>query len=165
MIYKDSTAIDIVNLSENSSTSRRQSSQTISKIIINFTAQQLQDIINNAINFVVTNVINNLHLSAKSREERGSSGELGELGELGSATVESVEASSSNSKWNATELSYFDPYLNKSYEDSEIITIGKNVYYRSVILFIKRIHDLTAVKEEAIIRININTYFRGSTLT
>ena len=76
----------------------------------------------------------------------------------------STVTSSSNSKWNATELGYFDPYLDKSYGEGEIITVKKNMYYRSVILFVERIHDLATVKGEAIVRTNINTYFRGSAL-
>ena len=165
MIREDSTAIDTIDLSENSSTSPRQSSQTTSKMTINFIAQQLQDMINNAINSAVTNVINNLHLPAGLRGERGPLEESEELGELGSATVEVVGASSSNSRWNAIELGYFNSYLNKFYEESEIITMEKNVYYRSVILFVERIHNLIAMKEEAVVRINVNICFRDSTLT
>ena len=74
-----------------------------------------------------------MQLSAGSRGERGS---LGELGEPGSATVEFIGAPSSDSKWNAVELGYFDSHLDKSYEDNKIVTMGKNVYYRSVILFV-----------------------------
>ena len=57
-------------------------------------------------------------------------------------------------------MNYFDLFLNKSYEEGEIVTVEKDVYYRSVILFVKRIHNLAAVKGEAIVRINVNTYFR-----
>ena len=120
--------------------------------------------INNAVNNAVTNVINNLQLPARPRGERGSLEESEELEDPGSITVKAVATPSSNSKWNTIELGYFDPHLNKSYDKGEIITIKKDIYYRSVILFVKRIYDLATVKGEAIIRININIYFRGSIL-
>ena len=41
------------------------------------------------------------------------------------------------------------------------MTVKKNVYYRSVILFVKRIYDLIAIKGEAVVRINVNICFRG----
>ena len=39
--------------------------------------------------------------------------------------------------WKADEISLFDSHLNKSYKDSEIVTVSKDVYYWSVMLFIE----------------------------
>lgn len=69
-----------------------------------------------------------------------------------------------DSRWNAADLGYFDPHLDKSYGEGEIVTVGKNVYYRSPILFVKRIRDLATVKGAAVVRSNLNTALRGSAL-
>ena len=55
--------------------------------------------------------------------------------------------------------------LDKSYGKGKVITVGKDVYYRSVILFIERIKDLVSVKDAILVRSNINTYLRGTALT
>ena len=55
--------------------------------------------------------------------------------------------------------------LNKSYGKGKVITVGKDVYYRLVILFIERIKDLASVKGTILIRSNINTCLRGTALT
>ena len=55
--------------------------------------------------------------------------------------------------------------LDKSYGKGKVITVGKDVYYRSVILFIERIKDLVSVKGTILVRSNINTCLRGAALT
>ena len=55
--------------------------------------------------------------------------------------------------------------LNKSYGKGKVITVGKDVYYHSVILFIERIKDLVSVKGAILVRSNINTCLRGAALT
>ena len=66
-------------------------------------------------------------------------------------------------KQNSFNIGYFNLYLNKLYGNDEIIIIGKNVYYRNVILFIERIRNLLIIKGIIFIRININIIFRGFT--
>ena len=55
--------------------------------------------------------------------------------------------------------------FNKSYGKGKVITVGKDVYYRLVILFIERIKDLASVKGAILVRSNINTCLRGTALT
>lgn len=38
-------------------------------------------------------------------------------------------------KSNQADLSYFDPHLDRAYKEGEIVLVGKNIYYRNVILF------------------------------
>jgi len=45
-----------------------------------------------------------------------------------------------------------------------VVIIGKDIYYRDVILFYKRIKDLITVKGATVVRVNINIYLRGYTL-
>ena len=58
--------------------------------------------------------------------------------------------------WKMNKISLFNPYLNKSYEEGEIITVEKNVYYQSVMLFIKHIWDIIIIKGSQLIRTNLN---------
>ena len=67
--------------------------------------------------------------------------------------------------WQLADLGYFNPMLDKSYGKGKVVTVGKDVYYRSVILFIERIKDLASVKGAILVRSNINTCLRGTALT
>ena len=67
-------------------------------------------------------------------------------------------------RWNPSNLSYFDLYLDKSYGESEIVIVEKNTYFRSVILFIERLRDVAAIKGSAIVKANINTTLRDTAL-
>ena len=62
-------------------------------------------------------------------------------------------------------LDYFDPHLDKSHGEGRIITVGKDIYYRSAILFVERIRDLATVKGWSIVRSNLSIALRGSALT
>ena len=66
--------------------------------------------------------------------------------------------------WKADEIGLFDPHLHKSHGDGEIITVGKDVYYRSVMLFIERIWDMATIKGAQLVRINLNTCLCGAAL-
>ena len=37
----------------------------------------------------------------------------------------------------------------------------KDIYYRSIYLFVKRVKDIILIKKEKLIYINLNTYLRG----
>lgn len=43
----------------------------------------------------------------------------------------------SNKRWNEADLGYFDPHLDRAYSEGEIVSVGKDVYYRNVILFVQ----------------------------
>ena len=72
---------------------------------------------------------------------------------------------SGSSSWQLADLGYFNPMLDKSYGEGKVVTVGKDVYYRLVILFIERIKDLASVKGAILVRSNINTCLRGTALT
>ena len=40
------------------------------------------------------------------------------------------------------DIGFFDPNLPASYGEGKIVLVGKKLYYRNIILFIKRIKDL-----------------------
>ena len=98
----------------------------------------------------------------------GPQGQQGERGQQAMPGVPGVPgegtSSSSTERWNSADLGYFDPHLEKSYGEGEIVTVGKDLYYRSVILFVERVRDLATVKGDALVRTNLNTSLRGAAL-
>ena len=62
------------------------------------------------------------------------------------------------------DIGFFDPNLPTNYDEDKIVLIGKKLYYRNIILFIKRIKDLATIKRYELIRANLNTYLRKVTL-
>ena len=77
----------------------------------------------------------------------------------------SVSSVSTSSYWKADEIRLFDLYLDKSYEEEEVITVSKKIYYWSVILFIEWIQNIVTIKKAQLIWINLNTCFCDSALT
>ena len=71
----------------------------------------------------------------------------------------------SDNKWKAEELGFFDLYLTSSLNLGDIMIIGKELYYRSVILFIDRIADLATIKPVILIKANINICLRRAALS
>ena len=70
----------------------------------------------------------------------------------------------SDNKWKAEELGFFDPYLTSSLGLEDVMTMNKELYYRSIILFIDRIADLVTIKLAVLVKANINIYLRGIVL-
>ena len=70
----------------------------------------------------------------------------------------------SDNKWKAEELGFFDLYLTSSLGLRDVIIIGKELYYRLIILFIDKIADLVTIKPVVLVRININTCLRKAAL-
>ena len=62
------------------------------------------------------------------------------------------------------DIGFFDPSLLTNYDEGEVVLIEKKLYYRNIILFIKRIEDLVTIKRYELIRANLNTYLRKITL-
>ena len=63
------------------------------------------------------------------------------------------------------DIGFFDPNLPTNYGEGEVVLIRKKLYYRNIILFIKKIKDLATTKRYELIRANLNTYLRKITLT
>lgn len=42
-------------------------------------------------------------------------------------------------RWNQADLGYFDPHLNRAHGEGKIVLVGKDVYYRNVVLFVQRL--------------------------
>ena len=76
----------------------------------------------------------------------------------------SVPSVSTSSHWKADEVGLFDPHLDKSHEEGEVVTVSKEIYYWSVMLFIEQIQNITTIKGAQLVWINLNTCLHGSAL-
>ena len=72
--------------------------------------------------------------------------------------------SKATDRWNQSDLGYFDPHLDKAHGEGEIVSVGKDVYYRNVVLFVQRLQNLVTFKGVALVKANIATSLRGSAL-
>lgn len=67
--------------------------------------------------------------------------------------------------WNQADIGYFDPHFdNKGYGAGEVVLVGKDVYYRNVVLFTQRIQNLVTFKGAILVKNNITISLYGSAL-
>ena len=69
-----------------------------------------------------------------------------------------------NQKWRADEIGFFDPQLDLSFGEGDIVTVGKDIYYRSANVFCERVEDIATIKSADLVKANLNTCFRGAAL-
>ena len=70
----------------------------------------------------------------------------------------------STERWNQADLGYFDPHLDRAHGEGEVVSVGKDVYYRNVVLFVQRLQSLVTFKGAALVKANVATSLRGSVL-
>jgi hypothetical protein len=64
----------------------------------------------------------------------------------------------------ASDLGYFHPDLKEFYGKGDIVTIGKEIIYREIYTFCRRVDDYVTIVEEKKIRNHMSTCFRGNAL-
>ncbi len=70
----------------------------------------------------------------------------------------------STERWNQADLGYFDPHLDRAHGEGEIVLVGKDVYYRNVVLFVQYLQSLVTFRGPALVKANIATSLRDSAL-
>lgn len=70
----------------------------------------------------------------------------------------------STERWNQADLGYFDPYLHRARGEGKMVSVGKDVYFRNVVLFVQRLQSLVTFQGAAFVKANIATSLRGSVL-
>jgi hypothetical protein len=66
--------------------------------------------------------------------------------------------------WRADEVGFFFPDLHPSYGSADIITIGKDSFYRNASVFLSRLDDIVKLKGGEIVRNNVPTCLHGTAL-
>lgn len=67
-------------------------------------------------------------------------------------------------RWNQIDLGYFDPHFNRIYEKSEIVSVGKDIYYRNVVFFVHGLQSLVTFKKVDLMKTIIIMLLWSSTL-
>ncbi len=67
----------------------------------------------------------------------------------------------STKRWNQADLGYFDPHLDRVHGEDEIVLVGKDVYYRNVVLFVQRLQSLVTFRGASLVKANIDTFLQG----
>jgi hypothetical protein len=62
----------------------------------------------------------------------------------------------------AFDVKFFDSQLNSFYEQNDVVQINRNLYYRNVYLFVKRVKDVVIMSEAKIVRTNLFACLRES---
>lgn len=52
------------------------------------------------------------------------------------------ESSLKNERWNQAKLGYFNSHLDGAHGKGEVVSLGKEVYYKNVVLFVQQIQSL-----------------------
>ena len=71
---------------------------------------------------------------------------------------------STSERWNQAELGYFDFQLDRAHGKGKIVSVGKDVYFKNVVLFVQYLQSLVTFWGPALVKANIATYFWGSAL-
>lgn len=112
-----------------------------------------QRLINAAINSYVAR-----HLSQQDIADNDDSAESSDSLEI------TDDVSDNNNHWKKFELKFFDFWLSASLDAESIMQEDKDFYYRSVHLFVERIKNVIEIKEQEIVRTNLNTCLRDDSL-
>ncbi len=67
-------------------------------------------------------------------------------------------------RWNQADLEYFNPYLDRAHGEGKIVLVGRDVYYRNVVLIVQRLQSLVTFCGAALVKANIATSLWGSAL-
>ena len=119
-----------------------------------------QAIIIVVVNVVVTQTINDIRTEIRQEmQQTQQNNDQSEFFEFSDSSNSFDENNDENSFWRFEDLDFFDIKLSTFFEFDFMIRNDKNVYYRNVHLFCKRIRNLIVIKNEKLIRINFNICF------
>ena len=76
----------------------------------------------------------------------------------------SADSETNNNKWKSKNLNFFNFHLFTLYDIESMIRDDKNIYYHNVYIFIERVLDLIATKNQKFVKINFNTYLKENVL-
>ena len=119
-----------------------------------------QAIIIVVVNVVVTQTINDIRTEIRQEmQQTQQNNDQSEFFEFSDSSNSFDENNDENSFWRFEDLDFFDFKLSTFFEFDFMIRDDKNIYYRNVHLFCERIRNLIVIKNEKLIRINLNICF------
>ena len=63
----------------------------------------------------------------------------------------------SRSNFRVIDIDFFDSILNIQFDAKDVMQIEKNIYYRNVFLFVKKIKNVVTILNKDVVRINLFT--------
>lgn len=81
----------------------------------------------------------------------------GPRGQTGAPGAPGAAGSGNSGHWRADEVEFFFPDLYSSSGTSEIVTIGKDSFYRNASVFLDRLDDIVKLKRGDLVRTNVPT--------
>ncbi|SLM38067.1 hypothetical protein LPUS_08164 [Lasallia pustulata] len=67
-------------------------------------------------------------------------------------------------RWKAEDIGFFDPYLDASYGAGDLVSVGKDTYYRDVHLFAAQVANIARTKGSTLVAANLHTCLHGTAL-
>ena len=121
--------------------------QTVFTIVVNAAVTQ-------TINNIKTEIYQNLQHSQQNNDQSDSSksSDFSNLPDRNFSTDR-------NSFWRSDDSNFLDFKSSAFYRSNSVIEHDKNIYYRDVRFFCKRIQNLTVIKSEKLIWVNLNIDF------
>jgi hypothetical protein len=78
-------------------------------------------------------------------------------------TTANVVTTAKKSSFRASNVKIFDSQLNLSYESDDVVQVDRDLYYRDVYLFVKRVKDAMTMSDAEAVRINLSACLRETT--
>jgi len=66
--------------------------------------------------------------------------------------------------WRPEEVGFFFPDLNAAYGSGDVVTIGKETFFRNLSTFLDRLNDMVQLRGGEMVRTNLSTCLRGAAL-
>lgn len=54
--------------------------------------------------------------------------------------------------WNQADLRYFDSHLDKAHREGKIVLVGKDVYYKNIMLFVQCLQNLVIFRNAVLVK-------------
>jgi hypothetical protein len=74
-----------------------------------------------------------------------------------------VVTTAKKSSFRTSNVKFFDLQLNLSYESNDVVQVDRDLYYKNVYLFVKRMKDAMIMSDAKIVRINLSACLRETT--
>ncbi len=112
--------------------------------VFNLTQQNIQEIILFMFNLFAQNVQD--QIQAKTIE-----------------TTVDVVTNVKKSSFRVSDVKFFDSQLNSFYDSDDVVQINRDLYYKNVYLFVKRVKDAMIMSNAKIVRTNLSICLRETT--